>query len=121
MITLQPKFVESLPKEFEEGILYISMRYKAVGHKCPCGCGNLVFTPLSPVDWQLYYDGKVTIEPSIGNWDFECKSHYWIIKNEVHFARKWGEWKIERARKKDAKNKKRYFKRRSKKNNNSKS
>lgn len=109
MITLHPEFVEFIPKELEEGILYISMKYKAAGHKCPCGCGNMVFTPLTPFDWHLYYDGKVTIEPSIGNWDLECKSHYWIIKNEVHFAKKWSEWKINSTKKKDRKNKKRYF------------
>ena len=71
MTILRPEFVEFLPKELAEGILYISLKYNAVGHKCPCGCGNLVFTPLSPVDWQLFYDGiGVTLKPSIGNWSY---------------------------------------------------
>lgn len=113
MTILRPEFVEFLPKELAEGILYISLKYNAVGHKCPCGCGNLVFTPLSPVDWQLFYDGMgVTLQPSIGNWSYKCKSHYWIIKNEVHFAQKWSDWKIEKVRKKDAKDIERFFKNR---------
>lgn len=110
MIVLRPDFVEYIPHELEEGILYISLRYNAVGHKCPCGCGNLVFTPLSPDDWQLYYDGKgVSLTPSIGNWSYDCQSHYWIIKNEVHFASRWTDKKIERVREKQARKKNRFF------------
>ncbi len=112
-MTLHPEFVEFLPRELEEGILYISMKYNAVGHKCPCGCGNLVFTPLSPVDWQLFYDGKgVTLEPSIGNWSFKCQSHYWIENNKVILARKWNEREIAQVRELEMKKKKKWFKKR---------
>lgn len=111
MIILQPEFVEYIPSELEEGILYISMKYKAVGHKCPCGCGNLVFTPLCPPFWQLYYDGKgVSLFPSIGNGSFDCKSHYWIINNEIHFARKWNDKEVKIGRKKDSIDIQRYMK-----------
>ena len=76
-----------------------------------CGCGNKVVTPLSPTDWELSFNGKtVSLSPSIGNWNFECKSHYWIIKNSVKYARKWSSWKIEDGRKHDAKTKKSFFK-----------
>lgn len=77
-------FVEFIPAEIEEGVIYISMIYGTAIHKCACGCGNKVVTPFSPKDWQITYDGdSVTIYPSIGNWNFECRSHYWIKKNEV--------------------------------------
>lgn len=28
----------------------------------------------------------VSLAPSIGNWSFACKSHYWITGNEVRWA-----------------------------------
>jgi hypothetical protein len=35
--------------------------------------------PISPADWQLAYDGDtVSLTPSIGNWGFPRRSHYWI-------------------------------------------
>jgi hypothetical protein len=103
MMTIQYKFVEFIPEIIEEGILYISLEYCTAIHKCVCGCGNEVVTPLSPTDWELSFNGKsVSLYPSIGNWNFECKSHYWITKNKVRFARKWDDWEIEKGRKKYA-------------------
>ena len=32
---------------------------------------------------------------------FECKSHYWITKSKVEFAREWSFEEIKRARKKE--------------------
>ena len=73
--TLQPKFVEFIPKDLEDGIIYISMEYATATHKCVCGCGLRVVTPFSPTDWTLIYDGKsVSLDPSIGNWSFPCGS-----------------------------------------------
>jgi hypothetical protein len=86
--TITPKFVEFIPDQLQEGILYISEKYGTVVHKCCCGCGAEVVTPLTPVDWQLKKDRKtVTLFPSIGNWNFPCQSHYWIRRNNVEWAR----------------------------------
>ncbi len=86
------EFVEFIPKFPEEGILYISLRFCTVVHKCACGCGNKVVTPLSPNDWKLIFNGDaISLYPSIGNWSFECKSHYWIAENTVKWARRWNE------------------------------
>lgn len=88
-------FIETIPEEIDEGILYISTRFRVVIHLCCCGCKNKVVTPLSPVRWKIIYDGKtVSLDPSIGNWNFECKSHYWINNSEVELARKWSENEI---------------------------
>ncbi|WP_394366228.1 DUF6527 family protein [Sunxiuqinia indica] len=93
------------------------MKYKTAGHKCPCGCGNLVFTPLSPADWQLSYDGYgVTLTPSIGNWNYDCKSHYWIVNNKVRYASRWNDFEIDMVKKKELRDKKQYFKKRRKRN-----
>lgn len=113
MKTIQHKFVEFIPDEIEEGILYISIPYCTAIHKCVCGCGNEVVTPLSPTDWEIIFDGKtVSLNPSIGNWNFECKSHYWIAKNGIRFARQWSAGEIEDGRKNDSAKKKKYYKKR---------
>jgi len=111
MKTLQHKFVEFIPEVLEDGILYITIEYCTAIHKCVCGCGNEVVTPISPTDWQLTFDGKsVSLFPSIGNWNFKCKSHYWIIKNNIKHSRKWKYSEIENGRKIDSERKKLYFK-----------
>jgi hypothetical protein len=73
------KFVEFFPNDLEDDVIYVSFTYATVNHKCRCGCGNEVVTPLSPTDWKLTFDGvSITLYPSIGNWNFDCRSHYWI-------------------------------------------
>lgn len=85
--TIRPQFVEFIPRELENGILYISERYRTASHKCPCGCGERVVTPLSPADWQLTREGNsVSLRPSIGNWNYPCRSHYWIRRNRIQWA-----------------------------------
>ena len=85
-------FVESIPTELEERVLYVTVQYCTAVHKCFCGCGQKVVTPLSPAQWRLIFDGEtVSLEPSIGNWSFRCESHYWITSGQVkaagHFTR----------------------------------
>jgi Family of unknown function (DUF6527) len=109
MKTIQHKFVEFIPDVIEEGILYVSIDYCTAIHKCICGCGNEVVTPLSPTDWEVTFDGKtISLSPSIGNWNFECKSHYWIIKSRIRLARQWSGNEIEHNRHAD-KEKKNFF------------
>jgi len=88
------------------------MDYGTVVHLCPCGCGNKVVTPLTPTDWELRFNGKeVTLGPSIGNWSFPCKSHYWIIRNTVRWARRWTADEIEGGRQEDREAKRDYYRR----------
>jgi hypothetical protein len=111
MKILQHKFVEFIPTNLEEGLIYISIEYRTAIHKCVCGCGNQVVTPISPTDWRISFNGKsISLYPSIGNWGFDCKSHYWITDNKIKFAEKFTEKEIEIVRKKDKKNKWRFFK-----------
>lgn len=99
---MKHKFVEFIPEKLEEGVIYVAMEFGAVAHKCSCGCGNEVYTPLSPTDWKLTYDGEsITLYPSIGNWGFDCESHYWIINNKVKWSGKWTEKEIQAGRKRD--------------------
>jgi hypothetical protein len=110
MKTLEHKFVKFIPEIVEEGTLYITIEYRTAVHKCVCGCGNKVITPISPTDWRLTFYGKsVSLYPSIGNWNFPCRSHYWITKNEIVYAPSWSDKEIKEGRKRDKKRKKKYF------------
>ena len=96
---LTPEFIELAPPELKEGVLYVSMLYGSVIHKCCCGCGEKVVTPLGPTDWKLTYDGEgVSLDPSIGNWSFRCQSHYLIQDNQVCWAGRMTREQIESLR-----------------------
>lgn len=101
--TFKHVFVQHVPEQLEEGVLYVSTEYATVAHKCYCGCGSEVITPLSPTDWRLTFDGEsITLYPSIGNWSFACRSHYWIERGKVIPARQWSEYEIAAGRENDA-------------------
>lgn len=108
---LTHKFVEFIPSEIQEGILYVSISYATASHKCCCGCGMEVVTPFSPTDWKLIFDGQsVSLNPSIGNWSFDCKSHYWLKNNRVIWAEAWSQERIDRVREHDRSTKNNYYK-----------
>lgn len=107
---MQHRFVEIIPDAVEDDVLYISLKYCTAIHKCACGCGNEVVTPISPTDWKLIFDGKtVSLSPSIGNWSFNCQSHYWIKRNEIVYAREWDKEEIQFGRTNDKKRKAKYY------------
>ena len=96
---LRFKFVDVIPDALDDDVLYVSVMYAIAVHRCCCGCGNEVVTPFDPTDWKLTFDGKsVSIHPSIGNWSFECQSHYWIIRNRVHWDRRLTKEEIKEGR-----------------------
>lgn len=108
--TLSYKFVDAIPEKLDEGKLYIALEYATAVHKCCCGCGREVVTPLTPTDWKMTYDGvSVSLYPSIGNWNFPCKSHYWIDHNAVRWAEQWSDQRIAAGRMYDRNAKRRYF------------
>ncbi len=107
---LKHEFVEFIPDQLDDGTIYISIHYATASHKCPCGCGNEIVTPLTPTDWTLLFDGvSIALDPSIGNWSFDCKSHYWIKKNRIIWAKKWSNEMIELNRKCDSQMKQNYY------------
>lgn len=99
---IKPKFVEFIPKHTEEGILYISQKYRTAVHKCCCGCGHEVVTPLSPAEWSVKLNGgRISLWPSIGNWSFPCRSHYVIRDGNVLEAKMMTEQQIQRVKAND--------------------
>jgi hypothetical protein len=104
------QFVEFIPNTIEEGIIYITMTYATAVHKCCCGCGQEVVTPFTPTDWKLIFDGEtVSLNPSIGNWGFDCRSHYWIRENKVIWSSQWSQQAVKRGRANNQAEKKRFF------------
>jgi hypothetical protein len=104
------QFVEFIPEELQDGMLYVSMRFATVAHLCSCGCRTKVVTPLKPTDWKLTFDGKtITLDPSIGNWSFPCRSHYWIRNSRVQWAADWSQSRIDANRAHDRWEKQKYF------------
>lgn len=96
------QFVESIPSTLEDGKLYVSTRYRTSVHLCACGCGNKVVTPLRPGRWTLLFDGdSVSLWPSIGNWQFPCRSHYLIENNAVIWSASWTEEQVLAGRTRD--------------------
>ena len=109
-IVLAYEFVEFIPDELREQTIYISHTYCTVVHKCCCGCGREVVTPLSPTAWQLTFDGEtVSLYPSIGSWSLPCQSHYFITKNKVVWAPKWTKKQIAKGRDREARAQERYY------------
>lgn len=87
MSSLRPTFSQYIPADLDEGILYISLDYSTAVHLCACGCSAKVVTPFGPADWQLVFDGTVSLRPSIGNGQLPCRSHYFIRQDQILWAR----------------------------------
>lgn len=107
---LSHEFVDAIPGTVEPGKLYVSIEFATVVHSCACGCGMEVVTPLTPTDWKLIFDGEtISLSPSIGNWSFPCRSHYWIRRGEIQWAGEWTDEEIAAGRANDRINKERQY------------
>ena len=95
-------FVNEIPRSLDDGVVYVSIAYGTAVHRCCCGCGNEVVTPLTPVDWSVIYDGEtISLNPSVGNWSLACRSHYWIERGRVRWAPSWSHEEIAENRERD--------------------
>jgi Family of unknown function (DUF6527) len=99
---LRLQSVEFIPEQLEDGVLYVSQHYRTATHRCCCGCGSEVVTPLGPAHWTLeVVNSGVTLRPSIGNWSLPCRSHYLIRQGKVIWARDMSRDEIEWGRRRD--------------------
>lgn len=88
---LTPEFVETITKDLEPGILYISLKFGCSIHLCACGCGEQTVLPFredfaSDGYWKMInHNGLITFEPSIGNFSGEnpYHAHYYIRDNKI--------------------------------------
>lgn len=92
-------YVESFPKALEDGVLYISRPFCTACHRCCCGCGTKIVTPLRHTEYRLMdVDGRVSLYPSVGNWNHPCRSHYVIRNGHVIRAGDMSQQKIDEGR-----------------------
>ena len=102
LLGITPRFVEEVPYELEDGVLYVSVEYGTVVHRCCCGCGAEVVTPLHPSRWEVTWDGEtVSLHPSVGSWALSCRSHYVIENSVVRWARSWTDEEVTAGRRRD--------------------
>lgn len=103
-LAFKHEFVDAIPERLADRTLYISIFYATAAHKCACGCGSEIVTPISPTDWKLIFDGQsVSLHPSIGNWSLPCRAHYFIKNGQIIWAESWSQTRVEAARKYDLK------------------
>lgn len=81
--------VDRFPDTFQAGKLYWSEEFEISAHLCACGCGDVIYLPVGPVDYTITIHEKgPTLRPSVGNWNV-CNAHYLITNGEVQWAAKW--------------------------------
>lgn len=108
--TLEPEFVRFVPERLQPGVLYVSMEFATASHLCCCGCGSKVVTPFTPTDWRMTFDGEtVTLNPSVGNWEQRCQSHYVIDRNRVVEHGPWSKEDVRKERTRDHAAKRRHY------------
>lgn len=102
--------VHYMPKVLEPGILYVSEAFGTAAHLCACGCGEKIRTPLGPTEWSVSEtEGGPSLFPSVGNWQKACRSHYWIERGEIIWARTWSRDEIETGRRLEEARRERYY------------
>lgn len=110
---LTHQFVDAMPSELAEGILYVSIRFRTAAHLCACGCGDKIVTPIKPAKWHLIFDGDtVSLCPSVGSWQSKCRSHYWIENDKVKWGKPWTDEQIAAGRRRDQQDLHEYYARR---------
>lgn len=108
--SIRVQYVESFPKALEDGVLYISRRFSTACHQCCCGCGTKIVTPLRPTEYTLTErGGRVSLEPSVGNWNHPCQSHYVIRDNQILWGGAMTRKQINKGRARDDAEKARYL------------
>lgn len=91
-VEITTEFLDGFMPDYEtleEGKIYISEQYCCAIHRCLCGCGEKTVMPIhKEYGWILtkHKDGKISFTPSVGNFNFECKSHYIITNNKANFV-----------------------------------
>jgi len=102
--------VQNMPKDLVPGVLYYSEMYCTAAHLCACGCGAKIRTPIDINEWSLSDTSQgPTLNPSIGNWQQKCRSHYFIRKGKIIWCGSWTDEQILRGREKEQQARMEYY------------
>jgi hypothetical protein len=91
--SLLPEFVDKIPDVITHGILYVCEKDNMSMHKCPCGCGVQIGTPIR--SGFTNDNGKCTFTSLNGSnlffGNFDCtRSHhpeYYITENKIQWLK----------------------------------
>lgn len=109
---LQLERVRAMPARLAPGVLYVSEEFETAAHLCACGCGRKVRTPLGPTEWEFTADEEgPSLWPSIGNWQFPCRSHYIVDNGSIEWSYSWKPFEIADGREREAARREAYFRR----------
>lgn len=93
LLEYKTKFVPVRPEVIEDGVLYMIPHYNCAIHKCMCGCGDVVVTSIDDNNgltsgfWGWSFNGKdASLTPSVGNFQFKCRSHYFLQHGKVRWC-----------------------------------
>ena len=93
---------ERFPEQPEPGSFYYSEDFRSSLHLCACGCGQSVVLPIKPAGWQMEVArAAVSLYPSVGNREFDCKSHYLIRDGVVIWLANMSEREVAASRQRD--------------------
>ena len=67
---LRHKFVDYIPQQLDDGVLYVSIGFGTVVHRCACGCGEEVVTPLGPAEWRAHLRRQDDLAGTV-HWELE--------------------------------------------------
>ena len=102
--------VRYMPSVLEPGVLYLSEEFHTAAHLCACGCGAKIRTPLGPTEWSVEETRSgPTLWPSIGNWQLPCRSHYWIRRGEIRWAKEWTPEMIDTGRSRESRRRREFY------------
>lgn len=60
--------------------------------------------PLNDIEWELTgTEDRPSLDPSVGNWNLDCKSHYVVRQGRVQWRRRFSQSEIEVVRDRDLK------------------
>jgi hypothetical protein len=105
--------VERFPEPIESGKLYWSREFGMSAHRCACGCGDVIYLPVGPVDYTISDDpGGPSLRPSVGNWNI-CNAHYFITNGGVQWAGQWTPEQIAAGRAREDARREAFYKARS--------
>jgi hypothetical protein len=110
LMKIELQRVHYIPKELQPGVVYVSEEFGAAAHLCACGCGSKIRTPLGPANWTLEEtDAGPTLNPSVGNWQLPCNSHYWIRRGKVIWCREWTPGQVAAGRRAEERRRQAYY------------
>ncbi len=101
-----------MPSALKPGVFYASQKYRTAAHLCACGCGEKVRTQLGELGWRLTKErAGPTLNPSIGNWQKPCRSHYYIRNGRVLWMEDWTDEEALHGRRAEERRRDAHFKR----------